>query len=102
MPGRAWDGEEENECERLAIQLGFAPGVAEAAATAAREAAEEQDFVPYAELTAEVTELLIHRTGMTEAAAASLAREIVKRAQYHLTFGSNRQNVLGEGFEDLL
>jgi len=83
-------------------QLGLAPGVARDAAEAAREAAEAADFVPYAELTAEVTELLIQRAGMAEAAAASLAREIVQRAQYHLTFGSNRQNVLGEGFEDLL
>ena len=83
-------------------QLGLAPRVADDAAKAAQEAAEAEDFVPYAELTAEVTELLIQRAGMAEAAAASLAREIVQRAQYHLTFGSNRQNVLGEGFEDLL
>jgi hypothetical protein len=76
--------------------------VAEDAAKAAREAAEAADFVPYAELTAEVTELLMERAEMAEVAAASLAREIVQRAQYHLTFGSNRQNVLGEGFEDLL
>ena len=39
---------------------------------------------------------------MDHAAAEKLARDIVDRAQFHLRFGSNRQNVLGEGFEDLL
>lgn len=68
----------------------------------AAEAAAAEDFVPYAELVAEVTDLLVRRAGMEEAAAAVLARDIVDRAQFHLTFGSNRQNVLGEGFEDLL
>lgn len=59
-------------------------------------------FVPYTELITEVTDLLVSRAAMNEASAAQLAREIVERARFHLTFGSNRQNVLGEGFEDLL
>lgn len=78
--------------------LGLAPGVI----AEAGEAAEDEDFIPYAELIAEVTDLLTRRAGLDDAAAAKLARDIVDRAQFHLTFGSNRQNVLGEGFEDLL
>lgn len=42
------------------------------------------------------------RAELAEKEATKLAREIVERAQFHLTFGSNRQNVLGEGFEDQL
>ena len=83
-------------------QTGLPPGVVEEAKEAAKHVQREDEFVPYAELLAEVTELLISRAGMSEAAAAGLAREIVDRARFHLTFGSNRQNVLGEGFEDLL
>ncbi len=83
-------------------EIGLAPEVVEEAREIAAEAEPGEGFVPYAELVAEVTDLLIGRAGMKEAAAAALARDIVDRAQFHLTFGSNRQNVLGEGFEDLL
>jgi phosphoribosyl-ATP pyrophosphohydrolase len=83
-------------------QLGLASKVVEDAKEAIAEAEAKDDFVPYAELAAEVMEMLVNRAGMGETAAAALARDIVDRAQYHLTFGSNRQNVLGEGFEDLL
>jgi hypothetical protein len=82
--------------------VGLPPEVVAEAKEITAEAEPGEDFVPYAELVAEVTDLLISRAAMTQAAAASLAREIVDRAQVHLTFGSNRQNVLGEGFEDLL
>lgn len=82
--------------------LGLPAEVVGQAKEVASDVEEAADFVPYAELVAEVTDLLVSRAGMTEAAAAALAREIVDRAQFHLTFGSNRQNVLGEGFEDLL
>jgi hypothetical protein len=71
-------------------------------AAEAVEPGQGENFVPYAELVVEVTELLMQRTGLGEAEAERLAREIVNRARDHLTFGSNRQNVLGEGFEDLL
>jgi hypothetical protein len=83
-------------------QLGLPAEVVGQAKEVAGDVEEAADFVPYAELVAEVTDLLVSRAGMTETAAAALAREIVERAQFHLTFGSNRQNVLGEGFEDLL
>jgi hypothetical protein len=83
-------------------QLGLPANVVEEAKETTGEVEESADFVPYAELVAEVTELLVVRAGMDEAHAATLARDIVDRAQFHLTFGSNRQNVLGEGFEDLL
>lgn len=86
--------------------LGKKIGVAPAAVEQAREAAERSeaaaDFVPYAELVAEVIDLLVRRAGMNAGDAAGLAREIVDRSRYHLNFGKNRQNALGEGFEDLL
>lgn len=83
-------------------QLGLAPKVVREAIAAATEAEAEEDFRPYADLVAEVTDMLITRASLKEASAAALARAIVDRAQYHFTFGNNRQNVLGEGFEDLL
>ena len=83
-------------------QLGLPADVVKEAKEAAGKVEESADFVPYAELIAEVTELLVGRAKMDEASAATLARDIVDRARFHLTFGSNRQNVLGEGFEDLL
>lgn len=82
--------------------LGLPENIVEVAAEMTGEASKTEDFVPYAELVAEVAELLMSRAGLTEAASATLAREIVNRAEFHMTFGSNRQNVLGEGFEDLL
>ncbi len=75
-------------------ELGIDPSVVEEAG----QVAASEDFIPYAELLVEVTELLVSRAGVDDASAAKLAREIVDRAQFHLTFGSNRQNVLGEGF----
>ena len=78
-------------------ELGVPAGIVEEATHAAKS----EDFIPYAELLAEVAELLVSRAGMDNASAAGL-HNIVDRAQFHLTFGSNRQNVLGEGFEDLL
>jgi len=85
---------------KTGTEAGLAPTIVQKAKEAVEEAKEA--LVPFAELVAEVTELLMTRAGMKDAAAVSLARDIVDRAQYHLTFGSNRQNVLGEGFEDLL
>jgi hypothetical protein len=97
---------EKNEAAIAAIadtgaQIGLPSNVVEEAQAEVKEASKEADFIPYAELAAEVTDLLIQKAGMKEE-AKNLAREIVERAEYHLTFGSNRQNVLGEGFEDLL
>jgi hypothetical protein len=83
-------------------QLGLPASVVEEAKEAVGEVKKSASIVPYSELVAEVTELLVTRASMDVASAAALARDIVARAQFHLTFGSNRQNVLGEGFEDLL
>jgi hypothetical protein len=69
--------------------------VFEEAMEIAAEAAAGEDFVPYSELVAEVIGLVISRAGMKEAAAAALGN-IVDRAQFRLTFGSNRQKALGE------
>ena len=74
----------------------------DAVETAHQAAEAAKDFAPYAELVAEVTQLLIDKARLDKQAAEALAKEIVRRAEYHLTFGSNRQNVLGEGFEDVL
>jgi hypothetical protein len=94
--------EESAAIAKAGEQLGLKGEVVKEAREEAAEDEAHQDFVPYAELIAEVTELLTSRAGMKEQAASALARDIVDRAQFHLTFGSNRQNVLGEGFEDLL
>jgi hypothetical protein len=97
---------EQTQTIEAVANVGEDLGLPEEVITSAHEAAAaiqgEEDFVPYAELVAEVIELLVTKAKMKEIAAGDLAREIGDRAQYHLTFGSNRQNVLGEGFEDLL
>ncbi len=59
-------------------ELGIDPGVVEEAG----QVAASEDFIPYAELLAEVTELLISRAGMDDAVAAKLAREIVDRDRF--------------------
>lgn len=86
----------------LGADIGLAEGVVAEAEKEAEAASAEADFVPYAEFVAELVELLMIEAHMSDTAASELAPKIVERAQYHLTFGSNRQNCLGEGFEDLL
>jgi hypothetical protein len=97
---------EQAQTVMAAAEEGEAIGLPQAAVQDAKESAEtvkeEADVVPHAELLAEVTDMLMARAGLGHKAAISLARDIVSRAQYHFTFGSNRQNVLGEGFEDVL
>lgn len=68
------------------------------------EAAGEEpaDYVPDAELVEEFASLLVQRAAMPEAEALSLARDLVAKARYFFTVERKRQNVLGEGFEDLL
>jgi len=60
------------------------------------------DYVPDADLVAEFTQLLIGRLQLTAEVAEPLARTLVGKARYYFTVERKRQNVLGEGFEDLL
>ena len=46
--------------------------------------------------------LLGQRTSINEPAALDLAKQIVSRARHYFTVERKRQNILGEGFEDLL
>lgn len=59
-------------------------------------------FIADVELTVELEQLLIDRGNLAEPLAKSLAGELVSRARYYYTVGRKRQNVLGEGFEDVL
>jgi hypothetical protein len=102
VESREADASEAKALASAGAELGLSDVIIEEAEEEAAEAAEDADFVPYAELVAEVIELLVTKAGLSSPEAAELAKEIVDRAQFHLTFGSNRQNVLGEGFEDLL
>jgi hypothetical protein len=59
-------------------------------------------YVPDADLVQEFTSLLVARASMSETEAVALAREMVKKARHFFTVERKRQNILGEGFEDLL
>ena len=59
-------------------------------------------YSPDAELVAEFASLLGERGGLIQSQAMPLARTLVARARFYYTVERKRQNVLGEGFEDLL
>jgi hypothetical protein len=60
------------------------------------------NYTPDVSLIMEFAALLQQRTKMPQLEAESLARELVARARLYFTVERKRQNVLGEGFEDLL
>jgi len=64
--------------------------------------AESDAYVPDADLVTEFATLLIDLVRMEEWEAEVLARRLVARARYFFTVERKRQNVLGEGFEDLV
>jgi hypothetical protein len=64
--------------------------------------AAEPSYVPDADLVAQFASLLRERLGVSEGQAEALARDMVERARFYFTVERKRQNVLGEGFEDLL
>jgi hypothetical protein len=61
-----------------------------------------EPYVPDADLVAEFAALLVSRAQMAPAGAESMAHELVAKARFYFTVERKRQNVLGEGFEDLL
>ena len=63
---------------------------------------ESELYTPDADLVAEFTALLVRRASMAQPQAESFARELVAKARFYFTVERKRQNVLGEGFEDLL
>lgn len=63
---------------------------------------ESEIYVPDVELVEEFAALLVERAAMPEPEAHTFARDLVARARYYFTVERKRQNVLGEGFEDLL
>jgi len=59
-------------------------------------------YTPDVSLVMEFAALLQQHTKMPQPEAESFARELVARARVYFTVERKRQNVLGEGFEDLL
>ena len=59
-------------------------------------------YIPDVSLVMEFAALLQQHAKMPQPKAESLARELVARARLYFTVERKRQNVLGEGFEDLL
>lgn len=59
-------------------------------------------YTPDVDLVTEFSSLLIARGGLTRSRATPLAKGLVARARFYYTVDRKRQNVLGEGFEDLL
>lgn len=74
-------------------------------ATGTRDAVAElttSTYTPDVDLVAEFTAILREHAQLPLPAAEGLARALVARARLYFTVGNKRQNVLGEGFEDLL
>jgi hypothetical protein len=59
-------------------------------------------YVPDADLVAEFATMLAMQANMAQSQAEVFARQLVARARFYFTVERKRQNILGEGFEDLL
>jgi hypothetical protein len=59
-------------------------------------------YIPDADLVAEFAAILGEQTELEADAALTLAKRMVSRARHYFTVERKRQNILGEGFEDLL
>lgn len=95
--------DEERDLLSLIAMSEAAAGLPEEIVEAASEAQDESgSSVIDAELVAEYAAMLSERTGARGAEAETLARDMVARARLYFTVERKRQNVLGEGFEDLL
>ena len=67
------------------------------------EAGPDDDaYVPDADLVSEFAALIVAQSGMERPDAERIAQALVARARFYFTVERKRQNVLGEGFEDLL
>ena len=61
-----------------------------------------EQYIPDADLVAEFSALLVLHARMAQAEAELFAHDLVAKARFYFTVERKRQNVLGEGFEDLL
>jgi hypothetical protein len=66
------------------------------------EDSEPNPYTPDIDLVAEFAALLSKRANIPPGQAEPLAHELVAKARFYFTVERKRQNVLGEGFEDLL
>ena len=66
------------------------------------EEVDTEAYVPDVDLAQEFASLLREKASMQEAPARELAATMVAQARYYFTVERKRQNILGEGFEDLL
>jgi len=82
-------------------QVEFPDEIVQATIGASQDHTTER-YVPDPDLVAEFAALLVSRGQMALPVAQSLARELVVKARLYFAVERKRQNVLGEGFEDLL
>jgi len=92
------------EVIQAVAEAGRETGLPEQVVAEAEEAVQDkpETYVPDVDLVAEFAILLAQHTALNEAAAMDVARQLVAKARYYFTVERKRQNVLGEGFEDLL
>lgn len=95
------------EGQEIITALAAPEAAAEVPSEIVQAVADAQDdaprsYVPDADLVAEFTTLIGERLGKADRQAELLARKLVARARLYFTVERKRQNVLGEGFEDLL
>jgi hypothetical protein len=99
--------ESSGEEQEIITALATPEAAAEVPSEIVAAAAESQDetpesYIPDADLVAEFTSLIGERLDKADRQAELLARQLVARARLYFTVERKRQNVLGEGFEDLL
>ncbi len=70
--------------------------------TYSSENTEVEAYIPDVSLVTEFASLLIQQTNMPRPQAELFAHDLVAKARHYFTVERKRQNVLGEGFEDLL
>jgi hypothetical protein len=68
----------------------------------AAQAQAENSYVPDPDLVEEFAAVLVSSAGLALSEAQSLAQTLVVKARLYFAIERKRQNVLGEGFEDLL
>lgn len=69
---------------------------------AGEDAGDVEAYVPDADLVAEFSKTLQEVAKLRESEALALAKDMVAKARHYFTVERKRQNILGEGFEDLL
>jgi hypothetical protein len=103
IQGHATEGADEDLAETLTVLRTVRSEPSELKLNSTTDSEREiLTYTPDISLVMEFAALLQQHTKIPQLEAESFARELVARARLYFTVERKRQNVLGEGFEDLL